>query len=309
MTKIGYKLSEETKRKISEAQKGKRPSDETRRKLSESHKGHKHSEETKRKMSETQKGRPGKSPSAETRAKISKAMKGRIMSIETRRRMSISAKNISQEARDNKSRAGKNKPPPSDETRKKMAEAQRGKVQSQETIDKRRVSRAGYSHSEETKLKIGKGQEGKVYSEEAKTKISEKAIERVLSGKDFHIKGYFNSLKAGRQVGYRSISVELRLMQLLENCGWVVSWQFEKTSIKYETADGYYRRTVPDFLVNCLDGSRLCIEGKGNWLVEKYLTSEKYQATIDWCDENGYTFILVTDFGLDKGWKVPEKSF
>ena len=91
----GRKLSEETKRKISESHKGKpawnkglKASDETRRKMSESHKGKPvwnrgipHSEETRRKMSEALRGRKvwnkGIPRSEETRCKISEAHKRR----------------------------------------------------------------------------------------------------------------------------------------------------------------------------------------------------------------------------------------
>lgn len=299
MSIVGRKCSEETKRKISEANKGKHPSEETRRKLSESHKGKKFSEETKRKMSKSLKGRKGKSPSEETRAKLSRATKGRPKSVETRRRMSIARKGRKIPNKGHKI---------SNETRKNMAKAQTGKIQSQETINKRRISRAGYKHSEETKRKIGEGQIGKVYSEEARTKLSKAATERVLSGKDYRVKGHFNSLKAGKSVGYRSISVELRIMEILECSGYVKSWKFESTYIKYVDSDGYSHRTIPDFLVECVDGSRLCIEGKGDWLVEGYLASEKYPATVEWCEENNYTFILVTNKGLEKGWKIPRTS-
>ena len=60
----GKKLSEETKKKMSEAKKGKnhpmygkKVSDETKRKMSEANKGKKFSEETKRKLSEANKGK------------------------------------------------------------------------------------------------------------------------------------------------------------------------------------------------------------------------------------------------------------
>ena len=55
---MGHVVSEETKRKLSESQKGKYISEETRRKVSESRKGHVVSEETRRKLSESHKGRP-----------------------------------------------------------------------------------------------------------------------------------------------------------------------------------------------------------------------------------------------------------
>ena len=55
-------------------------SDETRKKLSEAHKGKTHSEETKGKLSELKKGKNnpnyGKSPSEETRKKLSERQKG-----------------------------------------------------------------------------------------------------------------------------------------------------------------------------------------------------------------------------------------
>lgn len=50
-------ISEETRRKISEANKGKKYSEETKQKLSAARKGLKLSEETKRKMSESHKGK------------------------------------------------------------------------------------------------------------------------------------------------------------------------------------------------------------------------------------------------------------
>ena len=74
-----HKPSEETKKKLSEAMKGKQKSEETKKKLSEANKGEnnpnygKHfSEETRKKMSEAQKG---KHLSEETRKKISEAKK------------------------------------------------------------------------------------------------------------------------------------------------------------------------------------------------------------------------------------------
>ena len=76
---VGKVLSEDTKRKLSEANKGrqspnkgKTSSEDTKRKLSEAKKGRKQSEETKRKISEAHKG---KIESEETRRKISEARK------------------------------------------------------------------------------------------------------------------------------------------------------------------------------------------------------------------------------------------
>ena len=80
------KMLEETRRKISEANKGRTSpmkgrtlSDETRKKMSESLKGRTFSEETRRKMSESHKGK-------------SSPRKGVILSEETRKKMSESHK-------------------------------------------------------------------------------------------------------------------------------------------------------------------------------------------------------------------------
>ena len=93
--RIGRPLSEEHKRKISEARKGKSPankgkplSDKQKEILSITHKGNQyfkgrhHTDEAKRKMSEARKGKPvwnkGKPHSNDTKNKISAKLKGRI---------------------------------------------------------------------------------------------------------------------------------------------------------------------------------------------------------------------------------------
>lgn len=92
----GRKRSAETKRKISEAQKGRTAwnkgiprTEEVKRKLSEAHKGMRQSDEAKRKVSEFNKG---KKVSNETRRKISEALTGKPKSEERRRKQSESMK-------------------------------------------------------------------------------------------------------------------------------------------------------------------------------------------------------------------------
>jgi group I intron endonuclease len=85
----GRKLTEETKRKMSEAQKGKQHTKETKAKMSKAHKGRKRSDETKRKMSEAKKGRKC---SDETKRKMSESRKGRTPTEEAKRNMSEAAK-------------------------------------------------------------------------------------------------------------------------------------------------------------------------------------------------------------------------
>ena len=98
----GKTLSEETRRKISEAHKGgnhylygKTPSEETKRKMRESRKGRIFSDETKRKISEAHKGNTynlGKTHSEETKKRIGRGNKGKIVSEKTRKKQSESAK-------------------------------------------------------------------------------------------------------------------------------------------------------------------------------------------------------------------------
>ena len=94
---------EETKKKMSEAKKGKQLSEETKKKLSEAHSGEKHhffgkhlSDETKKKLSEAQKGKKhymfGKHHSEETKQKMSESHKGKQFSVEHKQKMSESHK-------------------------------------------------------------------------------------------------------------------------------------------------------------------------------------------------------------------------
>ena len=71
----GKHHTEENRLKMSESHQGKHHTDDTRKKMSESHKGKKFSEETRRKMSESRKGKKRAPFSEETRRKMSEAHK------------------------------------------------------------------------------------------------------------------------------------------------------------------------------------------------------------------------------------------
>ena len=127
-------ISEETRAKLSAANKGRKHSEETRSKLSVANKGKKFSEETCSKLRLSK-----QHISEETRAKLSAVNKGRKHSEETIQ-----------------SRIGRKQ---SDETRAKISAAKKGK---------KLVAR-----SEETRAKISSANKGKKQSEETKRKISE----------------------------------------------------------------------------------------------------------------------------------------
>ena len=82
----GYKMADETKKKISEARKGITFSDETKEKLRQANLGKKHSDDTKKKIGDAHKGMKR---SDEARANISAGHKGKKVSLETRMKQSI----------------------------------------------------------------------------------------------------------------------------------------------------------------------------------------------------------------------------
>lgn len=85
----GLKLSEETKKKMSESRKGQKRDDEFKRRMSKLHKGKVVSDETKQKLSEANKG---KTLSEETKQKLGIANKGKTLSEETKQKISESRK-------------------------------------------------------------------------------------------------------------------------------------------------------------------------------------------------------------------------
>lgn len=82
----GYKCSEETKAKISKANKGRKHSIETRKRMGDAHRGSKRTEETKKKMRIS---RAKQAPMTdEIRNKISEAHKGKILTEEHKTKIS-----------------------------------------------------------------------------------------------------------------------------------------------------------------------------------------------------------------------------
>ena len=122
---LGCKHSEEFKRKISKANKGKILSEETKRRISKTLKGkpNPHSEEHKRHIAEAKKGKPC---SEETRKKISETINKRNSDPEYRKHMSEVQKKVhaDPEYRKKLSEAEKGKPhkPFSEETKRRMSE-------------------------------------------------------------------------------------------------------------------------------------------------------------------------------------------
>jgi len=117
-SKLGLKHSDEARAKMSR----KRMSEEARRKISEARKGKILSVEHRAKMSESH-----KNISDETRRKMSEAQKGRTHSAETRAKISAKKKNISDETRE-KIRASKIGTTHSKETLAKLSASHKGQI-------------------------------------------------------------------------------------------------------------------------------------------------------------------------------------
>ena len=151
--------SEETRKKLSEVNKGKKLTEETKRKISEAKKGKHRSEETKRKISEAKKGKKRLPFTEETKRKISEANKG-----------------------ENNPNYGKHR---SDETKRKISEGNKGKKQTEEAKRKIGKARKGKIHTEETRKKMSESRKGKNHpfygkhhSDETKEKMSKSAKTR-----------------------------------------------------------------------------------------------------------------------------------
>ena len=206
-------LSEEARRKLSESHKGtknpmygkpswnkgKKLSEETRRKISEAGRGRKASAESKRKRSEAWRGEKnpnfGKHLSDETRRKISEAKKGQIpwmrgrkASEETRRKLSESHKG---QVSPNKGKKGlipwnKGKKQ-TEEQRRKNAESHKGLIPWNKGKATGQITWiTGKKHSEETRRKMREKRQFQVMPKS--DTIPEKMMQNALASENIEFK-------------------------------------------------------------------------------------------------------------------------
>ena len=128
---LGKKLSEETKKKISESQIGRKHSEETKRKISEALKGHKPTTGIFKKGHKINLGRKHPSMPKEWREKIGLANIGKKLSEESKRKgVETRMKNGSYNRKRKKC---------SEETKRKISEANKGRKFSEEIKQKMRL--------------------------------------------------------------------------------------------------------------------------------------------------------------------------
>lgn len=165
---FGYKFSEETKRKISQSNRGKRMGDENpskrpevREKISKGLQGRVYSKETREKLRQSKVGKVSYYPSEEQ--KVQNSLRQREQYRDSR----IPARGMLNKVH-------------SLETKFKISEANSGRPMGETTRLAIRKSRLGVPNpaSEETKLKISKANKGRLWSEEQKKRASELAKKR-----------------------------------------------------------------------------------------------------------------------------------
>jgi len=180
-----YVRTEKTRKKMSEAHKGKHLSEECKRKISEANKGRHFSEEHKRKISEVQKGRHH---SEEVKRKISEALKGRVPWNKE--------KHLSEETRKKMSEARKGHKVP-EETRKKISEANKGHPVSDKTREKLRQATAKYLEEHNIIPNVGKHE--KEILDELERELHYKILRQYKVGK-YHLDGYIPELRLAIEV-------------------------------------------------------------------------------------------------------------
>lgn len=129
-----YEKTDETRRKIGEASKGRVVTDETRKNMSIARKGRKPTEETIQRMRDAQKGRI---VTEEAKQKLREANLGKKQSADTIAKRSITLKGVCWSDAKRQSMLGRKN---TEETKRKMSESQKGRVFSEET--KRKMSEA-----------------------------------------------------------------------------------------------------------------------------------------------------------------------
>ena len=232
--------SEETRRKISNANKG-RPapnkgkpspnkgkpmSEEQKKKISVANKGKLMSEEQKKKLSDINKGKPapnkGIPMSEEQKKKLSESLKGKTTWIkgkhhseETKKKISVAnkGKHLSDQTKQKISESISGEKHPmfgkhhSEETKKKLSESLKGLFSGE------KHPMFGKHHSEESKKKISEKQKGKKLSEETRRKMSKTRINGKQSKKilQFTLDGEFvrewQSIAECKRNGYNGANI------------------------------------------------------------------------------------------------------
>ncbi|MDA1347197.1 MAG: NUMOD3 domain-containing DNA-binding protein [Crenarchaeota archaeon] len=143
MPKKGFKFSEESRKKMSLSQKGKKRSESFKQKIRERMKGNQYTK--------------GMKQSREVVLRRAEKMKGHVVTAKTRRKISLAnkGKKRSEEVKRRQSEIMKGRKP-TENTRRKISLANKGKKRSEETKRKMSLAQVGKKHSAETIEKMKK---------------------------------------------------------------------------------------------------------------------------------------------------------
>lgn len=251
----GQKLSEEAKRKISEAAKKRKG------KANPFH-GRKHTEESKAKMAEARRKCRGWKHTEETKAKMSAAAKGRPKPEEQKRKQSETMKRLYAE----------------------------GKLTSNLPVmygpDNPNYGR---KLTDEQKKRIGDANRGRPWTEANLEAASLRTANRIVVDRDRVMTARAPVVTSkGGDVSVRG-DLELRALELLEQDPNVVRIEYEVLTVPY-MINGKNRWTVPDFRVLLADGSHKVIEVKA-WRKSTWVREQpKIDAVRSFCEKRGWAF-------------------
>jgi hypothetical protein len=125
---------------------------------------------------------------------------------------------------------------------------------------------------------------------------------RKVSNRGGNIIGRFPSLKLDRMVDFESL-IERDFIFLLDFDPQVEAFSEQPLTIEYE-ADGQQWRYTPDFHI-IRNGRYILVECKPEKLVQLPKNQRKIAAGQAWCAAKGWTYQLVTDTQLRRGYRLP----
>lgn len=124
---------------------------------------------------------------------------------------------------------------------------------------------------------------------------------RKVSHHGGNIIGHFPSLKLGRMVAFESL-IERDFVYLLDYEPVVEHFIEQPVTLRY-VHEEKQRRYTPDFQVLC-NGQFFLFECKPAARVDEPVNQMKFAAARAWCQEQGWTFGVVTDAQLAANWRV-----
>ncbi len=124
---------------------------------------------------------------------------------------------------------------------------------------------------------------------------------RKVSNHGGNIIGHFPSLKLGRMVVFESL-IERDFVYLLDYEPIVEHFIEQPVTLRY-VHEEKQRRYTPDFQVSC-QGRTFLFECKPAALVDEPVNQVKFEAARAWCQEQGWTFGIVTEAQLAANWRV-----